>query len=80
MLPSLWAQLEDADAITKQRPAIWRTYHEAFADLEQKEPVLAPTSSSVPGPRRPRESPPKPLHSGRPLDRVVENGVSEDAL
>jgi dTDP-4-amino-4,6-dideoxygalactose transaminase len=30
----LWAQLEDADAITAQRLAIWRTYHEAFADLE----------------------------------------------
>jgi dTDP-4-amino-4,6-dideoxygalactose transaminase len=31
----LWAQLEDADAITAKRLAIWRTYHEAFADLEQ---------------------------------------------
>lgn len=32
----LWAQLEDADAITAQRLAIWQTYHEAFADLERQ--------------------------------------------
>jgi dTDP-4-amino-4,6-dideoxygalactose transaminase len=32
----LWAQLEDADAITAQRLAIWRAYHEAFVELEQK--------------------------------------------
>jgi dTDP-4-amino-4,6-dideoxygalactose transaminase len=32
----LWAQLEDADAITARRLAIWRTYHEAFADLDQQ--------------------------------------------
>jgi dTDP-4-amino-4,6-dideoxygalactose transaminase len=32
----LWAQLEEADAITAQRLAIWRAYHEAFADLEQQ--------------------------------------------
>jgi dTDP-4-amino-4,6-dideoxygalactose transaminase len=32
----LWAQLEDADAITAQRLSIWRMYHEAFADLEQQ--------------------------------------------
>jgi dTDP-4-amino-4,6-dideoxygalactose transaminase len=32
----LWAQLEAADAITARRLAIWRTYHEAFADLEQQ--------------------------------------------
>jgi dTDP-4-amino-4,6-dideoxygalactose transaminase len=40
----LWAQLEDADAITARRLAIWRTYHEAFAELEQqglaRRPVL----------------------------------------
>lgn len=32
----LWAQLEDAAAITAQRLAIWRTYHQAFAELEQQ--------------------------------------------
>ena len=32
----LWAQLEDAEAITAQRLAIWRTYHEAFAELEEQ--------------------------------------------
>jgi dTDP-4-amino-4,6-dideoxygalactose transaminase len=31
----LWAQLEDADEITARRLAIWRSYHEAFARLEQ---------------------------------------------
>jgi dTDP-4-amino-4,6-dideoxygalactose transaminase len=45
----LWAQLEDADAITAQRLAIWRTYHEAFADLEQqgvaRRPVVPEPSS-----------------------------------
>jgi dTDP-4-amino-4,6-dideoxygalactose transaminase len=31
----LWAQLEDAKAITARRLAIWNTYHEAFAYLEE---------------------------------------------
>lgn len=30
----LWAQMEDADNITRQRLAIWNTYHQAFADEE----------------------------------------------
>jgi dTDP-4-amino-4,6-dideoxygalactose transaminase len=30
----LWAQMEQADAITKRRLAIWSRYHVAFADLE----------------------------------------------
>jgi dTDP-4-amino-4,6-dideoxygalactose transaminase len=38
----LWAQLEDADAITTQRLTIWRTYHEAFADLEHQGVVRRP--------------------------------------
>ena len=32
----LWAQFEDAEAITARRLAIWGTYHDAFADLEQQ--------------------------------------------
>jgi dTDP-4-amino-4,6-dideoxygalactose transaminase len=32
----LWAQLEDAEAITARRLAIWQTYHDAFAELEQQ--------------------------------------------
>jgi dTDP-4-amino-4,6-dideoxygalactose transaminase len=32
----LLAQLEQADAITARRLAIWRSYHEAFAELEQQ--------------------------------------------
>ena len=43
----LWAQLEEADAITAQRLAIWRTYHEAFADLEAHGAVRRPV---IPGP------------------------------
>jgi dTDP-4-amino-4,6-dideoxygalactose transaminase len=30
----LWAQMEEADAITRRRIAIWERYHAAFADLE----------------------------------------------
>jgi dTDP-4-amino-4,6-dideoxygalactose transaminase len=30
----LWAQMEDADAITARRVGIWTRYHDAFADLE----------------------------------------------
>jgi dTDP-4-amino-4,6-dideoxygalactose transaminase len=30
----LWAQMEQADAITERRLAIWSRYHEAFAPLE----------------------------------------------
>jgi dTDP-4-amino-4,6-dideoxygalactose transaminase len=30
----LWAQMEEADNITKRRLAIWARYHEAFAPLE----------------------------------------------
>jgi dTDP-4-amino-4,6-dideoxygalactose transaminase len=32
----LWAQLEEAEAITARRLAIWRTYHAAFAELEEQ--------------------------------------------
>jgi dTDP-4-amino-4,6-dideoxygalactose transaminase len=38
----LWAQLEDADAITDRRLAIWAAYHEAFAELEQQGLVRRP--------------------------------------
>ena len=31
----LWAQMEDAANITRQRLAIWHNYHQAFADVEQ---------------------------------------------
>lgn len=31
----LWAQMEEADAITRRRLEIWQTYHEAFEPLEQ---------------------------------------------
>lgn len=31
----LWAQMEEADAITGRRLAIWHTYHQGFADLER---------------------------------------------
>jgi dTDP-4-amino-4,6-dideoxygalactose transaminase len=38
----LWAQLEEADAITAQRLAIWRAYHEAFVELEHEGVVRRP--------------------------------------
>jgi dTDP-4-amino-4,6-dideoxygalactose transaminase len=45
----LWAQLEEAEAITARRLAIWRTYHGAFAGLEDqgvaRRPVI-PSSCS----------------------------------
>lgn len=31
----LWAQMEEADAITKRRLAIWNTYHQWFESLEE---------------------------------------------
>jgi dTDP-4-amino-4,6-dideoxygalactose transaminase len=39
----LWAQLQEADSITQKRMALWNTYHEAFADLEQQGRVKRPT-------------------------------------
>jgi dTDP-4-amino-4,6-dideoxygalactose transaminase len=38
----LWAQMEEADAITQRRLDIWEVYHEAFADLEQRGKVSRP--------------------------------------
>jgi len=38
----LWAQMEEADAITQRRLGIWRTYHDAFVDLEQRGKVVRP--------------------------------------
>jgi dTDP-4-amino-4,6-dideoxygalactose transaminase len=42
----LWAQMEEADAITARRLAIWSRYHEAFAPLEEaglvRRPIVPP--------------------------------------
>jgi dTDP-4-amino-4,6-dideoxygalactose transaminase len=38
----LWAQMEEADAITQRRLAIWQAYHDAFADLELRGKVRRP--------------------------------------
>ncbi|MGK7907098.1 MAG: dTDP-4-amino-4,6-dideoxygalactose transaminase [Synechococcus sp.] len=42
----LWAQLEDAESITLSRLEIWRQYHDAFEDLENRgllrRPVVPP--------------------------------------
>lgn len=38
----LWAQMEEADAITRRRLAIWATYHEAFEPMEQRGLVRRP--------------------------------------
>ena len=45
----LWAQLEEADAITKRRLGIWATYHDAFAGLEAAGSVRRPI---IPSDRR----------------------------
>ena len=39
----LWAQMEEADAITKRRLDIWAHYHQWFASLEEAERVRRPT-------------------------------------
>jgi dTDP-4-amino-4,6-dideoxygalactose transaminase len=42
----LWAQMEDADDITRRRLAVWDAYHESFAQLERdgkvRRPVIPP--------------------------------------
>ncbi len=38
----LWAQIEEADAITHRRQEIWQHYHVAFADLEASCKVVRP--------------------------------------
>jgi len=44
----LWAQMEEADAITARRMAIWGQYHEALAESERSGDLRRPT---VPGDR-----------------------------
>lgn len=39
----LWAQMEEADAITRRRLDIWSNYHESFAGLEEAAKVQRPT-------------------------------------
>ena len=41
----LWAQMEEAQAITDQRLAIWQQYHEAFATLENAGKLRRPIVS-----------------------------------
>ncbi len=42
----LWAQMEEADAITARRLDLWQRYHRAFADAEARERLTRPV---VPG-------------------------------
>jgi dTDP-4-amino-4,6-dideoxygalactose transaminase len=39
----LWAQLEEAERITRERMAIWQRYHERLAPLEQRGLLRRPT-------------------------------------
>lgn len=43
----LWAQMEDAKAITNRRLKIWNTYHSSFAELEEmgrvRRPIVPPS-------------------------------------
>ena len=41
----LWAQLEMADKINEDRLSSWKSYHDAFTDLEKKGLVTLPTVS-----------------------------------
>jgi len=38
----LWAQMEEADEITRQRLALWNTYHQWFSDAEKSGRVRRP--------------------------------------
>ncbi|MEO1334404.1 MAG: dTDP-4-amino-4,6-dideoxygalactose transaminase [Myxococcota bacterium] len=38
----LWAQLQEAELITRRRFEVWKQYHEAFEDLEQAEALRRP--------------------------------------
>ena len=46
----LWAQLEAADSINQRRQALWRRYHEGFAEAERaglaRRPVVPPEASA----------------------------------
>ena len=42
----LWAQMEEADAITTRRLDIWNTYHQWFASLEEQGKVRRPVIPS----------------------------------
>lgn len=57
----LWAQLEEAEAITRERLRVWRRYHEAFADLEELGLVIRPAV------------PPECLHNGHLYYLIVRD-------
>jgi dTDP-4-amino-4,6-dideoxygalactose transaminase len=43
----LWAQMEEAEDLTRRRLDIWRTYHSAFSDLREKGYVRQPVVPST---------------------------------
>jgi dTDP-4-amino-4,6-dideoxygalactose transaminase len=45
----LWAQMEEAEAITKRRKELWNTYHEGFVDAEHKGQLRRPVVPSHSG-------------------------------
>jgi dTDP-4-amino-4,6-dideoxygalactose transaminase len=73
----LWAQLEEADAITSRRMRIWERYHAAFAELEAQERVRRPI---VPAGRRHNAHMyylllPDRARRDRLIERLSERGV-----
>lgn len=38
----LWAQMEEAEAITQRRMNLWNNYHDAFSELEQEDFIRRP--------------------------------------
>ena len=64
----LWAQLEEADAITARHLDLWGAYHESFADLEASGKVRRPIV------------PPECLHNGHLYGLLLPSLESRSAL
>lgn len=64
----LWAQLENAEAITASRKRLWSRYHEGFADLERRGEIRRPII------------PPECEHNGHIYYLLLPEGASRDAF
>lgn len=64
----LWAQLENAEAITKRRRSIWARYHDGFAELERRDVIRRPVVPS------------ECEHNGQIYYLLLGEGISRDAF
>lgn len=64
----LWAQLERAKELTDRRLAIWRRYHEAFADLEAEDRLRRPIV------------PPDRVHNAHMYYLITASGVERQRI